>query len=60
MSEQSSHRRAVLLTVALAAAFVFGILVLASGDWLPGTVIVVASAAGLLQQIAVLRQPHAQ
>ena len=48
--------KTVLLIVGLAAAFVFGILVLAGGDWLPGSIIVLASAAGLVGQIAAARR----
>ena len=42
-------------TIAVAAAFVFalafGVIVLASGDWLPGTVIVVSAAIGLVVRV---------
>ncbi len=44
-------RGAAFLILALLAAFTFGILVLAGGDWLPGGIIVAASAVGLAQQI---------
>ena len=44
-------RRAVFLILALGAALTFGVLVLAGEDWLPGAIIVVASAIGLAQQI---------
>ena len=49
-------RRTAFLTVALAAALVFGIVVLASGDWVPGTVIVVASLVGLVREVPVIRE----
>jgi hypothetical protein len=49
-------RRTTLLTVALVAALVFGIVVLASGDWIPGTVIVVASLVGLAREVPVIRK----
>jgi hypothetical protein len=49
-------RRTAFLTVALAAALVFGIVVLASGDWLPGTVIIVASLVGLVREVPVIRR----
>jgi hypothetical protein len=49
-------RQATLLTVALAATLVFGIVVLASGDWVPGTVIVVASLVGLAREVPVIRK----
>ena len=42
------------MTVGLVAALVFGIIVLASGDWIPGTIIVVATLVGLAQQIPVI------
>ena len=46
--------RTALLTVALFAAFVFGIVVLAGGDWIPGTLIVVSSAIALASQVPVI------
>ena len=47
-------RLTVLRTVGLLAAIVFGIIVLAGGDWIPGTLIVVASLIGLARQIPVI------
>jgi hypothetical protein len=44
-------RQTALLTVALSAALVFGIVVLAGGDWIPGTLIVAASLIALARQI---------
>jgi TRAP-type C4-dicarboxylate transport system permease small subunit len=44
-------RRTALLAVALLCALIFGIIVLAGGDWIPGTVIVVASLTGLARLI---------
>lgn len=49
-------RRTALLTVGLTAALVFGIIVLVSGDWIPGTVIVAATLVGLANQIPVVRR----
>jgi hypothetical protein len=49
-------RRTAFRAVGLAAALVFGILVLASGDWIPGTVIVVASLVGLVREVPVIRR----
>ncbi len=49
-------RGTAFLTIGLAAALVFGIVVLATGDWVPGTVIVVASAVGLAREIPVIRR----
>ena len=49
-------RRTAFLTVALAAALVFGILVLITGDWLPGMVIVAAALVGLARQVPVIRR----
>ena len=40
-------RLTALLTVGLVAALIFGIIVLAGGDWIPGAIIVVASLFGL-------------
>ena len=49
-------RQAVLLTVALSAALIFGITVLAGGDWIPGAIIVAASLIGLARQIPVINR----
>jgi hypothetical protein len=48
-------RRTAFLTVGLAAALVFGIIVLVSGDWIPGTIIVGATLIGLAKQVPVIR-----
>lgn len=45
-----------IITVALGACFVFGIIVLASGDWLPGGIIVAASSVGFARQVPVIRR----
>jgi hypothetical protein len=47
-------RLTALLTVGLLAALIFGLIVLAGGDWIPGTVIVAASLIGLARQIPVV------
>jgi hypothetical protein len=49
-------RRTAFLTVGLAAALVFGIIVLVSGDWLPGAIIVATALIGLAQQVPVIRR----
>ena len=49
-------RRTALVTVALLAALVFGIIVLAGGDWIPGALIVAASLIGLARQIPVINK----
>ncbi len=49
-------RRTAFLTVGLAAALVFGIIVLVTGDWLPGTIIVAATLTGLARQVPVIRR----
>ena len=46
--------RTALLTVGLLAALIFGAIVLAGGDWIPGTIIVVASVIGLAGQIPII------
>lgn len=46
--------RTALLTVALLAALIFGIVVLAGSDWIPGAIIVAASLIGLAKQIPVI------
>ena len=67
MTAKDSFNRQVrltaLLSVGLLAALIFGILVLAGGDWIPGALIVVASLIGLARQIPVVtklcrRPPH--
>ena len=49
-------RRTAAITVALFAALVFGIFVLAGGDWIPGLITVVAALVGLARQIPVVRE----
>jgi hypothetical protein len=49
-------RRTAFLTVGLFAALIFGIIVLAGGDWVPGTVIVAASLIGLAGQISTINR----
>lgn len=47
--------RVAIISVALAACLIFGIVVLASGDWLPGGIIVAASTVGLAREVPVIR-----
>ena len=49
-------RRTAFFTVGLTAALIFGIIVLATGDWIPGAVIVVASLVALAGQVSVIRK----
>jgi hypothetical protein len=49
-------RQTALLTVALLAALIFGIIVLAGGDWIPGTLIVAASLIALVRQIPIINK----
>ena len=49
-------RLTALLTLALVAALVFGIVILIGGDWIPGGITVVAATIGLVKQIAVIRR----
>ena len=44
------------LAVALLAALIFGAIVLAGGDWIPGAIIVVASLIGLAGQIPIIKK----
>ena len=53
-------RLTALLTVGLLAALIFGLIVLAGGDWIPGTVIVAASLIGLARQIPVVNKLRRQ
>ena len=48
-------RRAAIIVVALGACLIFGIVVLASGDWLPGGIIVAASSVGVVREIPIIR-----
>ncbi|HKO29261.1 MAG TPA: hypothetical protein VJU80_17510 [Solirubrobacteraceae bacterium] len=60
MTEKDEFNRQVwrtaLLTVGLLAALTFGIIVLAGGDWIPGTLIVASSLIGLASQISVINK----
>ena len=49
-------RQTAILTVALLAALIFGIIVLAGADWIPGTLIVAASLIGLARQIPIINK----
>jgi len=49
-------RRTAVMTLALAAGLVFGIIVLASGDWIPGGIIVAATLVALAREIPVIRK----
>ena len=49
-------RRTAIISVALVACVIFGIIVLASGDWLPGGIIVAASTVGLVRLVPVIRR----
>jgi hypothetical protein len=49
-------RLTALLTVGLLAALIFGIIVLAGGDWVPGAIIAAASLIGLARQIPVINK----
>ena len=56
-AKEDPNRRAwrtALLTVGLLAALIFGVIVLAGGDWIPGVIIVVASLTGLVAQIPII------
>ena len=49
-------RRTAVTTVALSFALLFGIIVLAGGDWIPGGIIVAAALVGLSRQIPLIRK----
>jgi hypothetical protein len=49
-------RRAAVITVALGFALVFGIIVLAGGDWIPGGITVVAALVGLARETRRIRK----
>jgi hypothetical protein len=49
-------RRAAITTVALGFALLFGIIVLAGGDWIPGGITVVAALVALAREIPRIRR----
>ena len=55
--EEFKHqaRRAAIITLSLGACLIFGVIVLASGDWLPGGIIVAASSVGVAREIPIIR-----
>jgi hypothetical protein len=48
-------RRTALLSLGLVACGVFGVIVLAGGDWIPGAGVAAAVLIGLARQIPVIR-----
>ena len=56
--EQFNHqvRRTAIMTLALVACLVFGIIVLASGDWIPGGIIVAATVVGLARTVPTIQR----
>jgi hypothetical protein len=48
--------RIALLTVGLLAALIFGTIVLAGSDWIPGAIIAAASLIGLANQIPIITE----
>lgn len=49
-------RHTALLFVALLSALIFGIVVLTSGDWIPGTIIVAASVIAVARLIPTINR----
>ena len=49
-------RLTAVMSVGLLATLIFGAIVLAGGDWTPGTLIVAASLIGLARQIPVINK----
>ena len=49
-------RRTTILTLAFAAGLVFGVILLVTGDWIPGGIIVASTVVGLAVQIPVIRR----
>jgi hypothetical protein len=47
-------RQTAFITAAVTFGLVFGIILLANGDWIPGAIIAVAGAVGLSVQIPVI------
>jgi hypothetical protein len=48
--------RTPIITVALGACLIFGIIVLSGGDWLPGGIIIAASTVGLAGEVPIIRK----
>lgn len=49
-------RRTAVMTLALVAGLVFGIVLLATSDWIPGAIIVAVTVVGLARQVPVIRE----
>jgi hypothetical protein len=49
-------RRTAITTLALAAGLVFGIVLLAMSDWIPGAIIVAVTGVGLAREVPVIRK----
>ncbi len=56
--EEFNHQvqRTAIMTLAFAAGLIFGIILLAGGDWLPGGIIVASTVVGLAVQIPIIRK----
>lgn len=53
-------RRTAAFTLAFFAGLVFGIILLTSGDYIPGAIIVVATLAGLATQIPIIHKLYSE
>ena len=49
-------RTTTVMTLALTACLIFGVVVLASSDWIPGGIIVAASVVALAREVPVIRR----
>lgn len=54
MADKEIFNHEVRLTALITVALVFGISLLASGDWIPGAIIALVTMAGLSVQIRVI------
>jgi hypothetical protein len=56
--EKFNHqvRRTTIITLGLAACLVFGIIVLASGDWISGGIITAATLVGLAREVPTIQR----
>lgn len=58
LDREARLRRLLVISAGFVASMGFGIILIASGDWIPGGIIVAAALVGLAVQIPGLRQLH--
>ncbi len=58
LDREARFRRLLVISAGFVASMGFGIILLASGDWIPGGIIMAAAIVGLAVQIPGLWQLH--